>query len=169
MQLELRLSDYEEIEIGLNLLKKAAYWLKSKNIDYWQSWINPQELYIDWIKQGFKNGQFYFVLNNFRIIGMFRLQWDDELFWGKQENDSGYIHSFTIDRDYYGQGLGKQVLLMIEDLCVKNNKHFLRLDCGVNVTGLCKYYSDFGFNSVGEVLIHNERLVLFEKRIFEKN
>lgn len=168
MQLALRLSDKHEIDIAFDLLKKAAYWLKSKDIDYWQNWINPDELYVDWIKQGFNNKQFYFVQWDSIIIGMFRLQWDDELFWGKQENNAGYIHSFTIDRDYYGQGLGKQVLLMIEELCVKSKKQFLRLDCGINVSGLCRYYSDNGFNSVGEVLIHNERLVLYEKYIFEK-
>ena len=115
-----------EIDIGLDLLKKAALWLKSKQIDYWQSWITPQELYVDWIKQGFDNKQFYFVLNNSGIIGMLRLQWDDELFWGKQDNNAGYIHSFTIDRKYYGQGLGKQVLQMIEEVCIKNKKQYIR-------------------------------------------
>jgi hypothetical protein len=61
-------------------------------------------------KEGFELEQFYFILNNETIIGMFRLLWEDELFWGKQENNAGYIHSFTIDRKYYGFGIGTKVL-----------------------------------------------------------
>lgn len=165
MQLEFRLSDISELELGLDLLRKSALWLRTKNIDYWQNWINPQKIYVDWITQGFEANQFYFVQQDSKVIGIFRLQWEDEIFWGKQDENSGYIHSFTIDRDFYGLGIGKQVLSRIEELCLDNNKHFLRLDCGINTPKLCKYYEDYGFQAVGEVVVGNEQLRLYEKQI----
>ncbi len=110
-----------QIDIVLELLKKAAYWIQTKDIDYWQDWINPPQHFVDWIEAGFFRDEFYFVILEERIIGCFRLQWDDELFWGKQQPDSGYIHSFTIDREYSGHGIGKDVLAMIETMCLDND------------------------------------------------
>lgn len=161
----IRLADKSEIDTALSLLKRAAQWLKDKDIDYWQNWINPADLYIDWIREGFDSSQFYFVLSDSSVIGMFRLQWSDEKFWGVQDNNAGYIHSFTIDTNYHGQGLGQQILSMIEDLCKSNNKRYLRLDCGVQVDRLCKYYEDYGFNSIGEVFVDIYRLRLYEKEL----
>ncbi|MBN2395279.1 MAG: GNAT family N-acetyltransferase [Candidatus Atribacteria bacterium] len=165
-KLKIRLADKSEISKAFSLLKGAAIWLKEKNIDYWQNWINPSDLYSNWIKEGFDSNQFYYVIYDSRVIAMFRLQWNDELFWGVQDDNAGYIHSFTTDRIYQGQGIGIKILQMIEDLCRQNNKQYLRLDCGVLIQGLCNYYEKFGFYSVGEIDLHGERLRLYEKRLF---
>ena len=165
--LKIRLADLSEIEIALSLLKDAAIWLKDKGIDYWQNWISPVDFYLDWIKEGFDLHQFYFVLNDSGVIGMFRMQWSDEKFWGIQDKTAGYIHSFTIEKNYHGQDLGREILSMIEDVCKSNNKWYLRLDCGVDIERLCKYYEDNGFNPKGEVSIDIYRLRLYEKELFD--
>jgi GNAT superfamily N-acetyltransferase len=164
-KLDIRLANEYEIDKALSLLQGAALWLKDKRIDYWQNWINPSDLYINWIREGFESNQFYFVLSDLKVIGMFRLQWSDDKFWGVQDHNAGYIHSFTTDRLYPGQGLGQQILTLIEDLCKKNNKKYLRLDCGVHIDKLCKYYENFGFVSVREVSVHNYQLRLYEKEL----
>jgi hypothetical protein len=51
MNLNIRLARIEEFETALELLRNAALWLKSKHIDHWQNWINPSEIYINWIKK----------------------------------------------------------------------------------------------------------------------
>ena len=92
MELIIKSGNLEEVNIALDLLYKAAIWLKDKNIDYWQNWLNPSVQHINWIKQGFEKGEFYFVYNNENIlIGMYRLQYDDEIFWGKRNDKAGYI------------------------------------------------------------------------------
>ena len=60
MNLNIRLARIEEFETALELLRNAALWLKSKHIDHWQNWINPSEIYVNWIKEGFELEQFYF-------------------------------------------------------------------------------------------------------------
>ena len=154
-----------EIDIVLSLLKDAAFWLKSKNIDYWQNWINPQRIYVDWIKQGFKNNEFYFACIDNLIIGCFRLQWNDEMFWEKREDQAGYIHSLTTSRKKAGSGLGKRLIDTIENYCRKNSKDFLRLDCGKHVKGLRNFYESLGFQYAGEKAVHGEQCVLYEKTI----
>jgi hypothetical protein len=53
--LKIRLANTSEIKIVFNLLKDAAFWLKRKEINYWQNWIDPEEVYTNWIKEGFNN------------------------------------------------------------------------------------------------------------------
>ncbi len=165
MEIEIRKAKHTESDKAFELLKKAAEWLKKKNIDYWQDWLNPPQIFVDWIIQGFNDKQFHFVYENSILIGMFRLQWSDELFWGKQEDDSGYIHSLTVDRKYCGLGRGAMIIKKVEEICRKNNKKYLRLDCGISINKLCEYYKKQGFVSKGKVEVLGEKLILFEKTL----
>lgn len=166
--LEIRLADKSEMKIGVALLQEAAIWLKEKNIDYWQNWLDPHHPSFQWIQEGFDANEFYFVLHDSTIVGMFRLQWNDEQFWGIQEDDAGYIHSFTTDRNHQGEGLGRQILTMIEEMCKQNHKKYVRLDCGAHIESLCNYYEKAGFVSVGEVSLGRHQLRLYEKKLLEE-
>ena len=153
----------EKFDLVLNLLKDAAVWLRNKNIDYWQNWHNPPDNHKNWIINGLKKSQFYLIYDNNTLIGMFRLQYDDEKFWGKRNDKAGYIHSFTINRKMNGKGLGYKVLNEIEIFLKQNGYNYLRLDCGINIKKLCDYYKNYGFNEVGSVIVHGEELLLLEK------
>ena len=165
MPFRFRKAESHEFERVLHFLKQAAYWLKEKGVDYWQDWISPPPLFTDWIQQGFDQKEFYMVESDGDVIGCFRLQWQDPLFWGEQKNNAGYVHSFIISRDLAGRGIGRQVLKLIENFCRENGKEILRLDCGVDVAGLRNYYEQYGFKPVGEVTVEGERLTLYEKPI----
>jgi N-acetylglutamate synthase-like GNAT family acetyltransferase len=149
----------------LRLLKEAALWLKLKNINYWQVWINPPDKYINWIKTGFERKEFYLVKQGESTIGCFKLSMNDEVFWGKQDSPAYYIHSFTIDRKLNGQNLGIKVMQNIENKCRESGKKYLRLDCSSNVSALKQYYENFGFYAVGETIVQGEKLTLYEKEI----
>ena len=161
----LRRAEPGELDTVLRLLKEAALWLGEKRIDYWQDWISPPAHFVDWIEQGFSQNQFYMVHDGEEVIGCFRLQWCDPLFWGQRADHAGYVHSFAISRDRAGQGLGKRVLGLIEGRCRQKGKDLLRLDCGVDVVGLRRYYEQYGFKPVGQVAVEGEELVLYEKQI----
>lgn len=163
--MKIRKALVRELDIAFDLLKESAQWLKDKNIDYWQNWHNPTDLYRNWIKQGFEKKQFYFIESDESVIGMYRLQYEDEMFWGKKNDKSAYIHSFTTKRSLSGKGLGREILKMIEQYLLKQDIHILRLDCGANITGLCKYYENCSFICVGQTEIHGEILNLYEKRL----
>lgn len=163
MTFDLRQAQREELPIALEMLKEAALWLKGKGINYWQDWIDPKVQYINWIKQGFDNDQFYFFYSGSKLSGMLRLQYQDEIFWGKQKDNAGYIHSFTTRRDMAGAGFGHIMLNKVQDLLNNEGIKIMRLDCGKNYEKLCKYYESEGFINVGETEIFEEELSLFEK------
>ena len=166
MNLKIRKAAPQEIEKGLDLLRQAALWLKDNNIDYWQNWIDPPAEHVEWVKEGFDNHEFHFVENDAdEIIGMYRLQFEDEMFWGKRNDKTGYIHSFTTDRTLKGNGIGYTILHLIEQSLLDKGIYRLRLDCGQDNERLCKYYEDFDFVSKGTVTVGNEKLQLYEKKI----
>ena len=96
---------------------------------------------------------------------MFRIQYEDELFWGKKNDKAAYIHSFTIKRELSGKGIGYRVLKEIEKNLKNKGINYLRLDCGINIKKLCDYYKNYGFNEVGNVIVYGEKLLLLEKLI----
>ena len=165
MELNYRKAKMSEMDIAFDLLKEAAEWLNEKGIDYWQVWHDPTEEYKDWIKHGFENREFYFVEKDKKIVGMFRLKFHDEMFWGEKNDKAGYIHSFTTKRSLKGHGIGTQILKDIEDKLKSKSKNILRLDCGADNKKLCNYYEDYGFSEASITELKEDKLRLYEKRI----
>jgi N-acetylglutamate synthase-like GNAT family acetyltransferase len=149
----------------LRLLKSAALWLEKKNVHYWQDWIRPPHDFVRWIAHGVENGEFHLVVGEGEVIGCYRLQWKDEVFWGEQTEKAGYLHSFTIDRKFSGRKIGESVLRTVEEACRERSKKYLRLDCGSDVPALRKYYEGQGFLPVGETVVRGEKLTLYEKAL----
>jgi ribosomal protein S18 acetylase RimI-like enzyme len=147
------------------LLREAALWLKEKNIDYWQNWLNPPQEHYRWVMKGLAAGQFYAVYINNSEAGMFRLQYQDEAFWGDMPDKAAYIHSFTVKRDFAGQNTGYEILGRIEADQKKAGIDFLRLDCGSHIEGLIHFYQRFGFRKVNIGNVDGYKLVFLEKPI----
>lgn len=59
----------DEFTLVLQFLKDAARWLKEKQIDYWQSWLNPPVEFVNWIKEGFEDKEFYLICQATETIG----------------------------------------------------------------------------------------------------
>ncbi|HOV28043.1 MAG TPA: GNAT family N-acetyltransferase [Pseudobacteroides sp.] len=165
MKLRYRKIKMDEADEVFLLLKESAEWLKDKEIDYWQEWHSPPEPYKEWILEGIRKEELYFAFDDVNIVGMYRLQYEDEIFWGKRTDKAGYIHSLTTKREYSGKGIGTEILQDIEKELNDNGVVYLRLDCGSKVAGLRKYYEEYGFNAVGEVSLFGETLTLYEKEI----
>ncbi|HAL29336.1 MAG TPA: hypothetical protein DCP20_01280 [Coriobacteriia bacterium] len=148
-----------------SLLRSAAVWLRERGVDYWQNWHDPPELHVRWIDDGLAAGEFRIVESSRSVIGCFRLQDSDEMFWGPRSDEAGYIHSLTIDRTLAGLGFGQTVIGAIERDLVARGANALRLDCGVGAVGLRDYYESCGFRSVGETVVDGEHLVLYQKSL----
>ncbi|MFZ5974724.1 MAG: GNAT family N-acetyltransferase [Bacillota bacterium] len=164
MAFSIRTARYDELPQALGLLKEASQWLKSEGIDYWQDWQNPPDSFIEWVKKGLMQSQFYFFHINNNLCGMFRLQYEDTLFWGLRRERAGYLHSFTVKRGLHGMGLGHWLIEQIKQILSKNGIYILRLDCSSNIEGLCRYYKNEGFVEVGEAELFSERYTLYETR-----
>jgi N-acetylglutamate synthase-like GNAT family acetyltransferase len=155
----------QDINTVFFLLKNAAEWLEGKGMDYYQDWHDPSEEFKNRIKKGINNNEFYLVKYENKVIGCFRLQWEDELFWGERNDEAGYVHYLTRLSSLHAKNVGKSILEWIEEHCRKQNKKYVRLDCRNNLLVLRGYYELLGFNNVGTVEVHKEEYSLYEKEL----
>lgn len=156
----------ENEQIIINLLKHAATWLKQEGIDHWRVWLDPTEERLNWMQEGLNNEQFYFLYTVKKdLIGMYRLMYNDELYWGKTEDKAAYIHSLVVKNDFKGQGIGAKVLNIIEEELKDKKIDFFRLDCNGENTRLCSYYEREGFEKVGEIKMPHSLNFLYEKKL----
>ncbi len=138
-----------ESTIAISILKSAASTLQQKGIDQWGIWLDPPAEKIKWVEEGFKLGEFYFILVNDRIAGMYRLSSADELYWGVQETEARYIHSLVVLNEYKGQQIGRRVLEQLISETREAGIPLFRLDCNAANKALCNYYEQLGFRQVG--------------------
>jgi ribosomal protein S18 acetylase RimI-like enzyme len=142
-----------ELEEALEFFKLASQSLSEKNVSQWNYWTDPPADKIEWVKQGFDKGEFFFVYNESDDkIAMFRLLKNDSLYWEEKglEDNVRYVHSLVVPSVFAGLGIGKAVMLkIIEGLKTEGVKKF-RLDCDGSNPRLCNYYESYGFEKVGE-------------------
>lgn len=155
-----------DINRAFDLFRQAAETMIEKKIDHWKYWVDPPVEKINWVKEGFKKNEFYFVENeNKQLIGMFRLMEEDLLYWGKQEKKAKYIHSLVVLKEFTGHRIGNKIIEKVESLMLRDNLSILRLDCNADNERLCKYYTDLGFEKVGEVQMPLTKCNLYEKEL----
>jgi len=168
MTLLFKKADHSEINEALSFFKSASQALKEKKLSQWHYWNDPPKDKIEWVQQGFDNGEFFFVyLENETKIGMFRLLETDPLYWDQKglEESTRYVHSLVISRKETGKGLGKAILCQLIDQLKKSGIVKFRLDCDASNKRLCQYYEGFGFQKVGEKKTKYATNNLYEMRL----
>ena len=163
MNLDIQQAQINDLNTILALFKEAAERLKAKNINQWQHWLSPTEGYVQWVEKGIKNGEYYFTFKNGQLSGMFRLMFEDEEYWGKQDIKAGYVHSLMTRSGFEGQNIGSDVLKWVENELIKQNITHFRLDCRADNEKLCQYYISHGFVPVRQQVMPHYAVQLFEK------
>lgn len=155
-----------DIDLALSLLKEAAENIRAKGLTQWNIWLNPSEKQIQWIKDGFEDGEFQIVYSEEgKTAGMFRLSKEDLLYWGEQTQEAAYIHSLMVTKEFSGRDLGKKIITQIEDNLMKDGVNLLRLDCNTDNRWLCTYYEKQGFVKVGQKQMPHALNNLYEKKL----
>ena len=86
-----------ELDVALKFFKLASRSLNEKQVNQWSYWEDPPEEKINWVKEGFVKGEFFFVYGpEGKKIAMFRLLETDTLYWNKkglEKNRPCRLHS----------------------------------------------------------------------------
>lgn len=165
MNIVIKQAQLQDLELILSLFKEAAERLKAKGINQWQHWHSPDEPYVEWVRKGILQGEYYFTEKNEQLAGMFRLMYEDEDYWGKQDIVAGYVHSLMTKTGFEGQNIGSDVLKWVEMELLKQNITHFRLDCRADNEKLCQYYISQGFIPVRQQVMPHYAVQLFEKRL----
>jgi RimJ/RimL family protein N-acetyltransferase len=152
MVLKLKKAKVQDMDMALELFRKTSLSLKARNLSQWSYWSNPPMEKIQWVRDGFQRGEFFFVCDESDdFLGMFRLLPVDELYWDEKgrEPNVRYVHSLVIATGHSGKGIGALILKKIIENLRNEGIESLRLDCDSSNSRLCQYYEDQGFKKVG--------------------
>jgi ribosomal protein S18 acetylase RimI-like enzyme len=164
-QLAFEKAKIEDLETILGLFKEAAEQLQQKGNNQWQHWINPTPQYFERVTRDLTAGAFFLVKKKGETVGMFRLIPSDEEYWGKTDDVAMYLHSFVVKPSFAGQGIGSEVLKMVEKQLHEQGIPLFRLDCKADNEPLCNYYKNQGFMPIRLQEMPHYAVQLFEKKV----
>jgi GNAT superfamily N-acetyltransferase len=145
VSLEIRLAGPSDLPAVLSILNDAAAWLVAKGIK--GQW--PEVWDEEYVAGKIAGGETYLAYQNEQPVATVALQWSDEIMWGKQSDEAGYVHHLAVRRSQAGSGLGRQVLDWTAGQAIFRGKKYLRLDCASFNPALRDYYLRAGFSLVG--------------------
>ena len=154
-----RIASRDDLEKASAILEEARAWLAARGIDQWTRPFDAA-----WLAPKIDAHELFIVERNAEPAGVFRLLWEDRLFWGERERgESAYIHSLAIRRRHAGTGLGGQILAAIANLARECNRASLRLDCVASNHRLIAYYQSHAFAPIDTVTIGGFEMTLMER------
>jgi GNAT superfamily N-acetyltransferase len=157
----LRLAIIDDLDLVSAILEEARAWLAGQGIDQWTRPFDAA-----WLTPKIEAHELFIVERNAEPAGVFRLLWEDRVFWGDRDRgESAYIHSFAIRRSHAGTGLGGQILTAIAHLARDRNRVNLRLDCVASNHRLIAYYQSHAFTPVDTVLVGGFEMTLMERAL----
>ena len=115
----------------------------------------PHELNYEGLLESIDAGELYFGKIDDRAVGVFRLQWEDPLFWPDVcPGESGFVHRLAIAPSHQGQGLAHELLRFAASLVAESGRPWLRLECE-DRPKLRSVYESFGFRSVDVITVYD--------------
>ena len=165
LKLRFRRANLGEFHYLTGVLRDAAEWLNIKGMHQWDCFIIPIGFIKQWLYEGYKKGEYFYVEHKGRVAGVFRLSPKDELFWGDEPGDAYYIHSFATSSNYRGFGVGHKMMEWIIKRAKREWKDYIRLDCKKSNPFLQEYYAKYGFEPVRETTVQNDEFILMQKTL----
>jgi GNAT superfamily N-acetyltransferase len=151
----------DDLSTILAILTEAAEWgLRRGVVGLWRVPF-PEE----WILPSLTRGEVYLGRWNDEVVGTITLRWTDERIWGEQPPVAGYVHRLASRRKFGGRRVGARLLDWAADRIRRDGRSRLRLDCWSTHAGLRRYYQSLGFGAVGNVMVDEAELVLWERSV----
>lgn len=162
--LEIKIAVIEDSSAIIKILKQLAQWMKENDINQWRYLLDGGD--DEEIKQAIINHETYIVLKDKDIIATFSLsskqsEWDRQLWGSDTKLSSLYLHRLAIIPAYMKKGIGKSILMWIQENV--SDKELLKLDCVADNVKLNIFYKSNGFKFIGETDGHSK----YQKRIGE--
>jgi ribosomal protein S18 acetylase RimI-like enzyme len=162
----LRKALIKDLNIILDIYKSAIEVLDSNGIAQWDDIYPSKEIITNDILD---NYMFVGEIDN-QIVSVFVLNQicDDEYAngnWQYQDASFYVVHRLCVNPEFQGKGIGRMIMMLIEDMLKNNGVQTIRLDAfSMNPVAL-RLYETLGFQKVGEVTWRKGLFYLFEKKI----
>jgi len=136
-----KLSDLEDI---VDLLNQVTLDLHQKEINQWEYPWNDEK-----VEEEIKDSQVYVLTVEESVVGTFSIKIMNEFTSLEVEPESRYLYRIAVLPDYQGKGLGLEIVNYACRYVDELGKP-LYLDCWAGNQKLRNFYSQAGFEFVGE-------------------
>ena len=151
----------------INIIKQAQDYFKEHGINQWQDNYPNFET----VKKDIINRNGYVLLKNNIIVGTVVVSFDGEknyesIYSGKWVRDDAFavIHRIAIDSKFKGQGLSSEIIKNIENICLSQGVHSIRIDTHKENISMQKMLSKNNFTYCGIIYLEDKSVRLaFEK------
>lgn len=160
--MEIVSANAKTIEQFSKVLVEAALWLESEGQLMWKA----NDLTSKELLRKYSIDEMKLCYQNDKLIGVFILQWLDQLFWPDiNEKESGFLHKLAVCKEYRKLGNGNKLVDSAELICRDHNVGWIRLNCGTFRPRLRNFYESVGFQMVDRVFVDNRDQIRYEKNL----
>jgi len=164
--MKIRKAELEDLNIIIGIFKDAINVMHDNNIYQWDE-IYPTNIILE---QDILKNQMYVGIENGTIVSVVVVnnEFDEQYKNGSWKYDNerfAVIHRLCVNPIYKNQKLGKNTMIVIEDLLKKEGIQAIRLDTFSQNPYALKLYETLGYEKVGETNWRKGLFYLFEKKL----
>lgn len=164
--MKIRKSELGDLKEIMDIFSKAISTMNDNNIHQWDEKYPTKDIF----EQDILKKQMYAGIKDNTIVSVVVVNYEfDEQYkngnWKYSNERFAVVHRLCVNPVYQNQKLGKNTMLMIEDLLKKEGIGSIRLDAfSLNPYAL-KMYQKLGYEKVGETNWRKGLFYLFEKKL----
>ncbi len=156
-----------DINSIINIIEEAQTYFKENGIDQWQN-NYPN---IETVKNDISNENGYVLLKDNNIVGTAVVIFDGDknyefIYDGEwiSNNEYAVIHRIAVDKNYKGLGLSSVIIKNIEEICLNNGIHSIKIDTHEENASMQKLLQKNRFQDCGIIYLEDKsKRIAFEK------
>lgn len=147
-QVTIKKAQQADLELISSLLYDTALWIKEKGSAQWAGLLRGEDVHD--VPSAIERGEVYLVYLKSDLLGTLALwdkqtTWDSDLWGSDSSSDFYYLHRIALEQHQHGKDRGKLLIDAAKELCLRNNKKGIRLDCIASKPYLNKFYKTNNF------------------------
>ena len=165
--MKIRKAKIKDLDNIMLMYQSCISGMIKNNIDQWDSTYPNTQVITNDIKD-----ETYYILEKENIIGGVTIDRNQDptyldIKWKDQENKFLSVHRLAVKENYWGQGIGKKLMLFAESLVIRNKLQSIRLDTYSGNPYAMLFYKKLGYKELGSINLkpNKNEYYCFEKII----
>lgn len=164
--MEIRKAELKDLNIIINIFKSAIDTMNGNSIYQWDE-IYPDNTIL---KQDIVSDQMYVGIIDDKIVSavVVNNEFDEQYKNGNWKYDNerfAVVHRLCVSPDYQNKKVGRNTMLMIEELLKKEGIQYIRLDAFSQNPYALRMYKALGYKKIGEANWRKGLFYLLEKKL----
>ena len=165
--MKIRKANIKDLDNIMLMYQSCINGMIKNGIDQWDSSYPNVQVILNDIKD-----ETYYIIEKENIIGGVTIDRNQDptylaIKWKDQENKFLSVHRLAVKENYWGQGIGKKLMLFAEKLVVINKLRSIRLDTYSGNPYAILFYKKLGYKELGSINLkpNKNEYYCFEKII----